>query len=127
MEHALVKLSVPAQPAFARSVRMMAANLAVLCSMTVDEVADARMAAEEAFVYACATHPEFCDVSFEVGDEGLKMAFSLGGPLDADDPVVAEQVGLAQVLLSAVSDFFEISPDDCLLHVTKMVGVVDAN
>ena len=37
---------------------MMAANLAVCCEMSVEDVEDVRMAAEEGFVYACATRPE---------------------------------------------------------------------
>ena len=117
-----VALSVPPQPEFARSVRMMAANLAVLCSMTVEEVEDVRMAAEEAFVYACATLPPVCDVSFDIYADELSMSFGLG-PRDAEhDFAVAEQVGLAKVLLSAVSDSFEVTPDKSSLLVSKMVG-----
>ena len=48
-------LEVPPLPRYARAVRMTAANLAVIAGMNVDEVDDVRMAAEEAFVYACAT------------------------------------------------------------------------
>ena len=46
-----VNVTVPALPEFARSVRMMAANLAVVCHMSVDDLEDVRMAAEEGFVY----------------------------------------------------------------------------
>lgn len=117
-----VTLSVPPQPSFARSVRMMAANLAVLCSMSVEEVEDARMAAEEAFVYACATRPTTCDIAFDVSADALSMTFSLGdAPTDADS-AVAEQVGLALVLLSAVSDTYELLPDGMALQVTKLAG-----
>lgn len=126
MERSRVTLTVPAKPAFARSVRMMAANLAVLCSMSVDDVEDARMAAEEAFVYACATHPEVCRIDFDVTDDGIAMEFSLGGPINTSDANVAEQVGLAQVLLTAVSDSFEVSPEGDSLHVTKLAGEIDA-
>ena len=42
-EEKSVRLSVPAEPEFARVVRMTAANLAVLCDMNVDEVEDLRM------------------------------------------------------------------------------------
>ena len=45
-----IRLTVPAEPAYARSVRMMAANLAVLGEMTVDDIEDMRMAAEEGFI-----------------------------------------------------------------------------
>lgn len=123
MEDSRVGLSVPAEPSFARSVRMMSASLAVLCSMSVDDVEDARMAAEEAFVYACATRPGTCDISFLVSDEKLVMTFSLGGEV-ANEPGLAEQAGLAKVLLSAVSDSFEISPDASVLQVTKLAGAV---
>lgn len=118
----LVNLSVPAEPSFARSVRMMAANLAVLSSMNVDEVEDARMAAEEAFVYACATRPELCEMTFEVTSDSLEMTFSLGSLQPADDEELAEQVGLAQVLLAAVSDSYAIAEDGTCLHVVKRAG-----
>ena len=52
MAQKIVELSAPADPTFARSVRMMAANLAVLCKMNVDELEDVKMAAEEGFVFA---------------------------------------------------------------------------
>lgn len=127
MADSIIRLSVPAEPSFARSVRMMAANLAVLCSMNVDEVEDARMAAEEAFVYACATSPELCEMTFCVKNDGLDMAFSLGDVVPADDEDLAEQVGLAELLLSAVSDSYEISPDRMVLQVTKLAGGVHAS
>ena len=47
-----VSLRLEATPALARLVRMTAANIAVLSSMSVDRVEDLRMAAEEAFVLA---------------------------------------------------------------------------
>lgn len=117
-----IRLSVPAQPSFARSVRMMAANLAVLCSMSVDEVEDARMAAEEAFVYACATKPEHCSMTFALTQDGLSMDFALGDVRPDDDIESAEQVSLAMLLLSAVSDSYEIVEDEALLRVTKLAG-----
>ena len=88
-EEKSVRLSVPAEPEFARVVRMTAANLAVLCDMNVDDVEDLRMAAEEGFVYSCATRPATCDVSFaiaavcdscEVTDAGeLVLVKGIGG------------------------------------------------
>ena len=125
MEESNVSLCVPAKPSFARSVRMMSASLAVLCAMNVDDVEDARMVAEEAFVYACATRPGMCDITFKVSQEGLTMAFSLGGEV-ADDPELAEQAGLAKILLSAVSDSFEISQESRSLRVSKLAGAAHA-
>ena len=43
MTQKIVELSAPADPTFARSVRMMAANLAVLCKMNVDELEDVKL------------------------------------------------------------------------------------
>lgn len=124
MADSIIRLSVPAEPSYARSVRMMAANLAVLCSMSVDEVEDARMAAEEAFVYACATQPASCDMTFSLTATSLNMSFSLGDVVPAEDEALAEQVGLAELLLSAVSDSYEVVDDCSELRVTKLVGVV---
>lgn len=124
MTDSVIRLSVPAEPSYARSVRMMAANLAVLCSMSVDEVEDARMAAEEAFVYACATRPHACEMTFKISDESMRMVFSLGGVMPSEDEELAEQIGMAELLLSAVSDSYEILEDPLELHVTKLVGVV---
>lgn len=123
MADSVIRLSVPAEPSYARSVRMMAANLAVLCSMSVDEVEDARMAAEEAFVYACATRPASCDMTFCITGDSLDMVFSLGDVVPTEDEALAEQVGLAELLLSAVSDSYEVV-DRSELRVTKLAGVV---
>ena len=122
MEASTVSLRVPAEPSFARSVRMMAANLAVLCSMSVDEVEDTRMAAEEAFVYACATAPATCKITFEVSQDRLAMSFTLGAVDPTQEEDLAEQVSLAQLLLSAVCDSCEIAEDGSALEVIKLAG-----
>ncbi|MDO4537615.1 MAG: ATP-binding protein [Coriobacteriales bacterium] len=125
MANSMVSLSVPAVASYARSVRMLAANLAVLCGMNVDEVEDARMAAEEAFVYACATEPVTCDISFEVSEQELLMSFSLGDQDPEDDDAEdgqGEPLGFALLLLEAVSDSCEVSADGTSLLVSKLVG-----
>ena len=122
MDDSRVTLVVPARPTFARSVRMMAANLAVLCSMSVEDVEDARMAAEEAFVYACATGPNECGISFDISDAQLSMTFGLGEGAGEEDPALAEHIGLAKVLLMAVSDECDIDREGRTLRVTKRVG-----
>ena len=122
MSDSIVRLSVPALPSFARSVRMMAANLAVLCPMSVDEVEDARMAAEEAFIYACATRPSSCEVTFNVSNDSLSMEFSLGESMPSEDDELYEQFSFAELLLSAVSDVHELVEDQLLLHVVKRAG-----
>ena len=109
-----VRLTVPADPAFARSVRMMAANVAVVGGMGIDAVEDVRMAAEEGFVYACATEPAACDVTFSVAEGSVAIDFSLG----ADEPD-AERVRYARLLLAAVCDEFDFDVPSATLHLLR--------
>ena len=120
MNESIVRLSVPAEASFARSVRMLAANLAVCCDMSVDDVEDIRMAAEEGFVYACATRPDTCDISFSLTGEEISMAFSLGPviPEETDD----QSLDLVELLLSAVSDDFGVSEDGSELAIRMKAG-----
>lgn len=80
-------LEVPALARYARVVRMTAANLASIAGLCVDDVDDVRMAAEEAFVYACATGVRgTMRIVFELADHGLFMDFELGNhPVTEDD------------------------------------------
>ena len=119
MPEQIVRLSVPARPDYARTVRMMAANLAVVCNMSVDDVEDVRMAAEEGFVYSCATAPESCDVTFELSEAQVRASFSLGAePVDTGD----DALGLAELLLSAVCDEHGLSDDGSALVLVKRAG-----
>lgn len=117
MDTSQVRLCVPAQPAFARSVRMMAANLAVCLDMTLDDVEEVRMAAEEGFVISCATEPGECAISFTLSDEGIAMDFSLGSSANG-----AEELELARLLLAAVCDEFDIDESAARLHLMKRIA-----
>ena len=114
MDEKNVTLSVPAEADFARSVRMTASTLAVCCDMSVEDVEDVRMIAEEGFVYACATGPDVVEVSFALSDEGMEMDFSLGAGEPED-----ESIDLVEVLLGAVCDVFSVSEDGGTLHLAK--------
>lgn len=107
-----IRLSIPAEPTYARSVRMMAANLAVVCGMGVDTVEDVRMAAEEGFIYSCSTKPDTCEVAFEISSEHIGMEFSLGEAGAQDD-----SVEYARLLLAAVCDEFDVAEDGTRLHL----------
>ena len=73
------RLSVPVDPRYARVVRMTAANIASIAGLSVEDVEDVRMAAEEAFVYACATGVENqMVIDFTLTDSSLTMEFELG-------------------------------------------------
>ena len=78
MQDSVVRLCVSAEVRYARSVRMMASSLAVVSGMGIDDVEDVRMAAEEGFVYSCATRPAACDMTFALGDGSVSIDFSLG-------------------------------------------------
>lgn len=120
----IIDLSVPAEPRFARSVRMLAATLAVDCDMSVDEVEDVRIAAEEGFVYTCSTAPAAVDIRFLLTGDAFEMEFKLGsaGAADASLDVDAVPLDFVELLLSAVCDDFGVSDDDSLLHLVKRIG-----
>lgn len=115
-----VRLTVPAEPEFARIVRMTAANLAVCCDMPIDDVEDARMAAEEGFVYACATVQDDCDISFTIDDGQVSMTFSLGLDLKEEDE--DSSLDLVEALLGAICDESQVSDDETQLTLIKRTG-----
>ena len=112
-----VRLSVPAEAEFARTVRMTASALSVCCGMSVEDVEDVRMIAEEGFVYACATEPAVVEVTFSLGERSMEMDFSLGAADPADD-----SIELVEALLDAVCDEFFESEDGSSLHLAKRAG-----
>ena len=117
MDQKNVRLVVPAEATFARTVRMSASTLAVCCDMSVEAVEDVRMVAEEGFVYTCATAPESVEVRFSLERGRVTMDFSLGEE-EPDD----ESIDLVEVLLSAVCDVFSVSEDGRVLHLVKRAG-----
>ena len=120
MDSKSVRLCVPAEAPFARIVRMTAASLAATCDMGLDDVEDARMAAEEGFVYACATGQQECEISFGISDDAVTMDFSLGEDLGAAD--ANESLELVEALLAAICDESSISEDGRTLSLVKRTG-----
>ena len=121
MAQETIRLCVPAQADYARSVRMLAANLAVVCGMSVDDVEDVRMAAEEGFVYSCATGVDECEVEFSASGDGIEMAFALGEETPAEDDAAG---AYARLILAAVCDEFEVVGPHLTLR--KVAGDADA-
>lgn len=103
-----ISLVVSCDPDLARLVRMTAANVATLSSMSVECVEDIRMAAEEAFIYACATSPdETLTIDFDVDSTRVAMTFTLEAAAfaepSADDPTAA----YADLILGSVCDVYQ--------------------
>ncbi|WP_367270383.1 ATP-binding protein [uncultured Olegusella sp.] len=126
-----VRLNVPAEPHYARSVRMLAATLAVSCGMSVDDVEDVRMAAEEGFVYACSTAPQTCGISFELAPNEVTIDFSLGlneaRPDQDNEAELGGDLYLVALLLEAVCDEFSLidSDEGSYLHLVKRTAHVE--
>jgi serine/threonine-protein kinase RsbW len=126
MHEDIIRLSVPAEPAYARSVRMMASNLAVVCGMPVEDVEDVRMAAEEGFVYACATSPSACDIEFAVADGQITMSFALGTVTAQRDTTDEAAFQYAELILSATCDEYQVAEGGASLRLLKRAGAVHA-
>ncbi|GAV31531.1 anti-sigma regulatory factor [Coriobacteriaceae bacterium EMTCatB1] len=110
-----VTLTVPARSEYARTVRMTASELAVRLGMAYDRIEDVRMAADEAFVYACArSGPEGTVVfQFELAGDALTMCV---GPISQEQgsgsPLDDAQGRYAAFILEAVCDTFVVEPGD---------------
>jgi len=121
-----VTLTVPARGEYARTVRMTAAELAARVGMSYDEVDDVRMAAEEAFVYACDCAGDQTEVtfSFSVGDGALEAEV---GPLAAcctSEGGHSVSGGYAEFILQSVCDEFAIAHEagSCMLRLSRRAG-----
>lgn len=119
-----ITLAVSADPRLARLVRMTASNVGLLSSMSVERVEDIRMAAEEAFIYACAVEPDApVTVTFEVDEEHLTMGFALAADTfpesDPDDPTLA----YADLILASVADSYEKRSSPATLLLTLKADV----
>lgn len=122
-----IRLEVPAEARFARLVRMTAANVAALSSMSVDRVEDVRMAAEEAFIYACSAAPSLpLGISFDVDDERVVMTFELGDA-PAPDEIVEGPAAYVDLILTAVSDSYEKTSEPERLVLELRADVRDAS
>ena len=112
-----ITLSLTADPCFARLVRMTAANVAALSSMSVDRVEDVRMAAEEAFIYACSVDDGgMVNIAFVVDEQHVAMDFSLECDAFAE-PEAENPAAYAGLILAAVCDVYEKSDTSAHLHL----------
>ncbi len=101
-----ITLSVAGDPRLARLVRMTAANVGALCSMSVDRIEDIRMAAEEAFIFGCtAVDSDDISIKFDVDESHVGMTFTFGdqATVDEDDQAAV----YAELILASVCDSYE--------------------
>lgn len=101
-----ITLTVAGDPRLARLVRMTAANVGALCSMSVDRIEDIRMAAEEAFIFGCtAVDSDDISIKFDVDESHVGMTFTFGdqATVDEDDQAAV----YAELILASVCDSYE--------------------
>lgn len=121
-----VTLTVPAKGEYAKTVRMTASALSSRMGMSFDEVDDVRIAAEEAFVYACDTVAPGSDVTvhFSVEDDEITISVELGAEPTLSDEDVERRASYATFILQSVCDRFELASDESgpRLRVVKCKG-----
>lgn len=122
----VIMLRIPPSARYARLVRMSAANIATIGGFAVDEVDDVRMAAEEAFVYACATGVSGeMTIEFRLAPGALEMVFELGGEHVSEDEAEPSLVYSA-LILDAMCDECHINDDgDAHMRLVKRAGSAD--
>lgn len=120
MEQKQAILTIPAEAAYARSVRMLAANFCVIAQANVEEIEDIRMAAEEAFVISCATNPDACEMRCMRAGDTMRFSFTLGCVSCLPD--MQERLSLAHAILHAVCDTCDIDKQNHLIVFTKKIG-----
>ena len=101
-----ITLTDAGDPRLARLVRMTAANVGALCSMSVDRIEDIRMAAEEAFIFGCtAIDSDDISIKFDVDESHVGMTFTFGdqATVDEDDQAAV----YAELILASVCDSYE--------------------
>lgn len=118
-----ITLTVPARGEYARTVRMTAAELAARLDMSYDEVDDVRMAAEEAFVYACECAGDQPEITFVFTVEEGSLTAEVG-PLPAccaPGTKHAASESLAEFILQSVCDEFSITHESgaCMLRLCR--------
>lgn len=121
-----VALTVACEPHLARIVRMTAANVATLSAMSVERVEDMRMAAEEAFIYACGTAPgEDLLIDFDVDEHHVAMTLQLSATAFAEPSEEDPAAVYADLILGSVCDVYEKREEPARL-LLDMKADVDA-
>lgn len=120
-----VILTVPARSQYARTVRLVAAELASRACMNIDGIDDVRLAVEEAFVYA-SRHAQEDELDFAFMVEEGRITLSVG-PLTSSsttDEAPDSDERFARYILESMCDSCEIGEQDGVfrLRVVKSAG-----
>jgi serine/threonine-protein kinase RsbW len=81
--------------------------------MTFDDVDDVRIAAEEAFVYACdhASDADMIDMTFSIDENVFEIRVAIADLSRVADEDVERRAAYATFILQSVCDHFEMSSD----------------
>lgn len=122
-----ITLTVPARAEYAKTVRMTASALVGRTGLTYDEVDDVRIAAEEAFVYACDHSDKTATVEmvFDLGDGEFAIRVSLGEHSRTADEEAERRAAYATFILQSVCDRFEMASDESGAHLTVIKTLPD--
>lgn len=112
---AQVELRVPADEAFVPTVRLTTAALATRCEFTVDEIADVRLAVDEAcaLLIPHATGDEPMTVRFTVGEHALGIEVSLTAAAAAEP----DRSSYAWAVLAALAGPIAVTHDQGALTI----------
>ncbi|MCE5191014.1 MAG: ATP-binding protein [Actinomycetia bacterium] len=117
-----IALTVPARSEYAKTARMTAAELASRVGMSYDEVDDVRIAADEAFVYACTHVGAEGEVTFSFEVDAAALGIVVGPFPDSVAEIGAEpEDRYAAFILESVCDDFTIRQEggSCVLSIVK--------
>ncbi len=126
-----ITLTVPAKGEYAKTVRMTAAALASRMDLSYDDVDDVRIAAEEAFVYACDAEPESGEVvmHFLIGEGVIEIEVPVAAGSRSSSEDAERRSAYATFILESVCDRYELSSDEtgAWLRLAKHASPVSAD
>jgi serine/threonine-protein kinase RsbW len=107
----VVRLSVPAAPAFVQLARLTGSALATRLGLTIDEVDDIRIGIDElaAVVVGVAAPDSTLDLEYVLGDDALEVSGTVPCP---DPEAVAGISELSEKILDVVVDVYGLESVD---------------
>lgn len=116
MDNQIVTLTLPADPLFARSARMLAASLSIVSGLAYEEIEDVRMACEEGFILACGSTTKPITITFELYEGTLTIKFMLEDVVDREH----EHFEYADLLLQSLCQSYVIESQAITLTLVAL-------